>query len=178
MVEIEKIEHAIHFIRGHKVMLDTHLSVLYGISTKYLNQQVRRNIDRFPSDFMFQLNVKESRFLRLQIATLETGRGRYRKYLPMVFTEQGVAMLSGVLNSSRAVQVNIQIMRTFVKLRQIMASNAELSKKIEALELKYDGQFKVVFEAIRQLIAPPETKRRRIGFISESKKQGGLYGTR
>jgi hypothetical protein len=164
MVEIENL---IYLIRGHKVMLDSHLAELYGVSTKYLNQQVRRNVDRFPADFMFQLSPKESEVLRLQIATSKNGSGG-RRYLPLVFTEQGVAMLSSVLNSPKAIQVNIQIMRTFVKLRQLMGTHADLARKIEALEKKYDGQFQVVFEAIRQLMIPPETKRRRIGFRAGS----------
>jgi hypothetical protein len=174
---IEKIEGVIYLIRGHKVMLDSDLAVLYGIPTFYLNQQVRRNIKRFPEDFMFQLKAEELERLRLQFAISNKGRGG-RRYLPYVFTEQGVAMLSSVLNSPQSIQVNIQIMRTFVRLRQIMASNAELAKKIDDLENKYDGQFKLVFDAIRQLVAPPEPKRRRIGFIAENKFKGGLYGAR
>jgi hypothetical protein len=167
MKMIEKIENSIYLIRGHKVMLDSDLAVLYGIPTFYLNQQVRRNIKRFPEDFMFQLSVPEKEGLRLQNAISKKGRGG-RRYLPLVFTEQGVAMLSSVLNSPKAIQVNIQIMRTFVKLRQLMGTHAGLAQKIEALEKKYDGQFQVVFEAIRQLMIPPETKRRRIGFRVDS----------
>jgi hypothetical protein len=174
---IENIENSIYLIRGHKVMLDSDLAVLYDIPTFYLNQQVQRNIKRFPIDFMFQLSAQELEPLRLQIAISKKGRGG-RRYLPYVFTEQGVAMLSGVLNSSRAIQVNIQIMRAFVKLRQMMASNAELAQKIVALEKKYDGQFHVVFEAIRQLMAPSETKKRRIGFTADHQKLEENNGSR
>ncbi|HEY5039379.1 MAG TPA: ORF6N domain-containing protein [bacterium] len=162
---IEKIENSIYLIRGQKVMLDSDLAVLYGIPTFYLNQQVRRNIKRFPEDFMFQLNEEEAGRLRLHFAISKKGRGG-RRYLPYVFTEQGVSMLSSVLNSHKAIQVNIQIMRTFVRIRQMMATNSELAQKIEALEKKYDGQFKVIFEAIRQLLTPSVTKRRRIGFTA------------
>ncbi len=152
-------------------MLDSDLAKLYGVPTFYLNQQVRRNNERFPGDFMFQLNIQEMEALRLQIAISKKGRGG-RRYLPLVFTEQGVAMLSSVLNSSRAIHVNIQIMRAFVKLRQMMVSNSGLAQKIEVLEQKYDGQFKVVFEAIRQLVIPPEPKRRRIGFTVDHSASG------
>jgi len=163
---IEKIENLIHVIRGHRIMLDNDLAQLYGVPTKYLNQQVRRNPERFPADFMFQLNIKERDSLRLQFATLRMGHGRHRKYLPLVFTEQGVSMLSSVLNSPKAIRTNIQIMRTFVRLRQMMAANADLARKIDALEKKYDGQFTMVFEAIRQLVNPPDRKHRRIGFTA------------
>ena len=163
---IVNIENSIYLIRGHKVMIDSHLAGLYGVPTKYLNQQVHRNIKRFPTDFMFPLTPEEAKILRLQIATSKNGSGG-RRYLPCVFTEQGVAMLSSVLNSPKAIQVNIQIMRTFVKLHRLMETHADLAKKIEALENKYDGQFKVVFEAIRQLMIPPERKRRKIGFTAD-----------
>lgn len=163
------------FVRGHRVMLDSDLAALYGIPTKRLNEQVKRNIKRFPGDFMFQLNGSENQNLRSQFATSKKGGGG-RRYLPMVFTEQGVAMLSSVLNSPKAIQVNIQIMRTFVKLRQLMASNAELAAKINELEKKYDGQFAVVFEAIRELVAVPTPKTRKIGFLSEPQlKYGGNH---
>ena len=132
-------------------MLDADLAELYGVSVKRLNEQVRRNIKRFPVDFMFQLTREEHDSLRSQIATLKGRRGEHRKYLPYVFTEQGVAMLSGILNSERAIRVNIEIMRAFVRLRQMLASNAQLARKLDALEKKYDAQFKLVFDAIRQL---------------------------
>jgi len=155
----------IYFIRGHRVMLDSDLADLYEVETFNLNKAVRRNEDRFPADFMFQLAEKEWEFLRSQIGTLKTGRGQHRKYLPLVFTEQGVAMLSSVLNSERAVQVNIAIIRTFVKLREMLETNKDLAKKLEQLErkfLQHDDQFKAVFEAIRQLMAvgSPLTQKR------------------
>jgi ORF6N domain-containing protein len=164
-IPIERITQAILLIRGHKVMLDADLAQLYGVETKALNRAVRRNIGRFPGDFMFQLTPGEAERLRYQIGTLKTGRGQHRKYRPYAFTEQGVAMLSSVLHSERAVRVNIEIMRAFVQLRQMLSSHADLARKLEALEEKYDAQFKVVFDAIRELMAPPEpAARRRIGF--------------
>jgi len=167
IVPVEMIEKKILLIRGHKVMLDSDLAVLYGVTTKRLNEQVRRNLRRFPSDFMFQLTAEEIESLRSQFATLKTGRGRHRKFLPYVFTEQGVAMLSSVINSKRAIEVNILIMRAFVKLREMLATHKDLAKKMEEMEKKYDEQFKVVFEAIYELMKPPEPSRRRIGFKSE-----------
>jgi hypothetical protein len=166
IIPIEVIERKIYLIRREKVMLDSDLAELYGVTTKRLNEQVRRNPNRFPQDFMFQLSDKEVMNLRSQFATSSSQHGG-RRYLPLVFTEQGVAMLSSVLNSERAVLVNVEIMRTFVKLRQMLASNVELSRKLEALEKKYDAQFKVVFDAIRQLMIPPETKKKKIGFGRE-----------
>jgi hypothetical protein len=170
----ERIEARILLIRGEKVLLDADLAELYGVSTKRLNEQVRRNIDRFPADFMFQLTREESdnlRFhfgassLRSQFATSNAGRGG-RRYNPLAFTEQGVAMLSSVLRSERAVQVNIAIMRAFVKLREMLASHRDLARRLNEMENKYDSQFKVVFNAIRELMKPPEKPRRRIGFRS------------
>jgi hypothetical protein len=160
---IERIESAILSVPGHKGLLDSDLAVLYGVSTKVLNQAVKRNKDRFPSDFMFQLNQKEFENLRSQIVTSSLWGGR--RIHPHVFTEQGVAMLSSVLNSSRAIQVNIEIMRAFVRLRRMLASNEDLARKLAALERKYDAQFKVVFDAIRELMAPPKPTTRRIGFL-------------
>jgi len=161
------VEGCILSIRGQRVILDSDLAELYGVSTKRLNEQVRRNIGRFPVDFMFQLSPDEATGLRSHFATLDTGRGKYRKYLPYVFTEQGVAMLSSVLNSERAVQVNIAIMRAFVRLRELIATNKDLARHLDELEKKYDTQFKVVFDAIRQLMAPPQKPRRSIGFKVE-----------
>lgn len=164
-IPANEIEQRILFFRGFKVMLDEDLAHLYEVPTKRLNEQVRRNLRRFPSDFMFQLTPEETARLRSQFATLKPGRGRHRKYLPYVFTEQGVAMLSTVLNSERAISVNIEIMRAFVRLRQILSSNKELSRRLDELEKKYDHQFKVVFDAIRQLMVPPPLPpRRKIGF--------------
>jgi hypothetical protein len=145
-------------------MLDADLAVLYGVTTKRLNEQVRRNRSRFPSDFMCRLTAEEIESLRSQIATSKRGRGG-RRYLPYVFTEQGVAMLSTVLNSERAIQVNIEIMRAFVRLRELIATHKDLAGKLAVLEKKYDAQFKVVFDAIRQLMSPPESNKRKIGFL-------------
>jgi phage regulator Rha-like protein len=144
----ELIEQKIYLIRGHKVMLDSDLAKLYGVTPKRLNEQVKRNKKRFPPDFMFQITKEEDESLRSQFATLKSGRGKHRKYRPYVFTEQGVAMLSSVLNSERAIQVNIEIMRTFTKLRTMLAEHKDLKRKLTALEKKYDKQFKIVFEAI------------------------------
>ncbi len=168
LIPVEKIERAILLIRGQKVMLDKDLAELYGVQTKALTRAVRRNRERFPSDFMFALNGKEFGNLRRHFGTSSQWGGR--RYLPYAFTEQGVAMLSSVLHSRRAVLVNIEIMRAFVRLRQILASHAELSRKLAALEQKYDAQFKVVFDAIRELMAPPPQPKRRgkIGFGREN----------
>jgi hypothetical protein len=171
LIPVERIERSILLIRGHKVMLDSDLAELYGVTTKRLNEQVRRNLSRFPEDFMFQLTELETHLLRSQFATSKEGRGG-RRYLPYAFTEQGVAMLSSVLNSERAIKVNIEIMRAFVRLRQILASNKELAKRLDELEKKYDAQFKIVFDAIRKLMTPPEaqTPKKRIGFLVEEPK--------
>ncbi len=162
LVPVERIERAILLVRGQKVMLDADLAELYGVETRVLVQAVKRNIERFPEDFMFQLNQEEFAVLRSQSVTSSDWGGR--RYPPYAFTEQGVAMLSSVLRSQRAIQVNIEIMRAFIRLRQMLASHAQLARKLDALEKKYDAQFKEVFEAIRQLMAPPEPKRRAIGF--------------
>lgn len=146
-------------------MLDTDLAALYQVDIKSLNQAVKRNRERFPSDFMFRLTGQEAESLRSQIVTLDRGRGRHRKYLPYAFTEQGVAMLSSVLHSSRAVRVNIEIMRVFIRLRRVFHSGGEIARKIDRLETKYDGQFAVVFQAIRELVVPPPVPRRRIGYL-------------
>jgi hypothetical protein len=168
---VAQIESKMFLIRGCKVMLSYHLAELYEVETKVLNQAVKRNIERFPEDFMFQLTEEEAALLRSQIVTLETGRGQHAKYLPYAFTEQGVAMLSSVLRSDRAIQVNIEIMRAFVRLRQMLATNAELSRKLVALEKKYDARFKAVFEAIYDLMSPAENKKKRsIGFAPWEKK--------
>jgi hypothetical protein len=156
-------------IRGQKVMLDRDLAQLYGVETRALNQAVRRNIDRFPGDFMFRLTREE--IMRISQFVISSGDPgvktlKFSKNV-MAFTEHGVAMLSSVLNSPRAVQVNIQIMRTFAKLREMISLNKDLARRLDELEKKYDTQFKIVFDAIRQLMAPPETKRRPIGFLVE-----------
>ena len=190
-----QFEWFIYLLRGQKVMLDSDLAALYGVSTKVLNQAVRRNVERFPKDFMFRLSVDELELLRSQIVTLKTRaagrnaekamksmesedslrsqtvtlkRGGHRKYAPFVFTEQGVAMLSSVLRSARAVKVNVEIMRTFVRLRQLLASHGNLERRLSELELKCDRKFRAVFDAIRDLMERPEPLQpehgREIGF--------------
>jgi hypothetical protein len=190
----ENLVRLVFFIRGEKVMLDSDLAILYGVEARALNQAVARNRRRFPADFMFQLTPREyeslrsqtvisnkggstedlsqplmsssgrrDEGLRSQIVTSKKGRGG-RRYRPYAFTEQGVAMLSSVLRSTRAMEVNIAIMRTFVQLRRLMDTNRDLARKIEALEKKYDEQFAVVFEAIKELITPPSPPKKRIGF--------------
>lgn len=166
IITAEAIERKIYLVRGQKVMLDSDLAELYGVPTKVLVQAVKRNIKRFPADFMFQFVNQDVMDLRSQSVTSKSGRGG-RRYQPYAFTEQGVAMLSSVLNSDRAIEVNIQIMRAFVKLREMIASHKDLAKKLEELERKYDAQFKVVFDAIRQLMLPPEEEKRKIGFIAK-----------
>ncbi len=159
---LERITQSILLIRGHKVMLDADLAELYGVETGALTRAVRRNADRFPEDFMFQLTKQEFDQLRSHFVTSSWGG---RRYPPYAFTEQGVAMLSSVLRSTRAVQVNIEIMRAFVRLRQMLTGHADLARKLAALEKRYDAQFKAVFDAIRELMTPPEPKKKRpIGF--------------
>jgi hypothetical protein len=158
------VENLIYLVRGHKVMLDQDLARLYDVETRILTRAVRRNADRFPPDFMFQLSEQEVANLRSQIGISSYSYGG-RRYRPLVFTEQGIAMLSTVLRSKKAVRVNIEIMRAFVKLRAFISSNQELARKLAELEQRYDRQFKVVFDAIRELMSPAEPpKRRRIGF--------------
>ena len=168
VIPAERIEKAILLIRGHKVMLDSDLASLYGVQVKVLNQAVKRNRARFPNDFMIQLTLEEAEASRSQIVTLK--RGHNIKYLPYAFTEQGVAMLSTVLNSERAIEVNIAIMRAFVRLREIISTHKDLARKLNDLERKlgeHDEKFAIV-EAIRQLMAPPATPpKRRIGFRQE-----------
>ena len=165
LIITEKIEQKIFLIRGKKVMLDRDLSTLYGVETKALNQAVKRNIKRFPKDFMFQLTTSEFQNWKSQIVTSNPNlplrsqfvtlkQGQHAKYLPYAFTEQGVAMLSSVLNSDKAIEVNIQIMRTFTKLRELMIQHKDLEERITTLEKKYDRKFKNIFEAIRQLLQP------------------------
>ena len=168
-ISLSSIAQNIHFVRGQKVMIDTDLARLYRVETKALNRAVQRNRDRFPKDFMFQLTAEEDESLRCQIGTLKNGRGKHRKFLPFVFTEQGVAMLSSVLRSKRAVLVNVEIVRAFVRLREMLASNADLVRKLAALEGKYDRQFRVVFDAIRELMSPTTTAARPIGFTANIK---------
>jgi hypothetical protein len=164
----ERVERRILSIRGQKVMLSTDLAELYEVAPKVLMQSVKRNRERFPADFMFQLSRIEYANLKSQIVT--SSWGGVRRATPYAFTEQGVAMLSSVLRSPRAVQVNIAIMRAFVKLRQILATHRELAQRLEEMESKYDAQFKAVFDAIRELMRPPEKPRRRIGFAASNGK--------
>ena len=161
IVTAERIQNCIYLIRGQKVMLSIDLSELYGVPVGVLNQAVKRNAERFPADFMFQLTRQEVTNLKSQIVISSWGG---RRFAPYAFTEQGVAMLSSVLRSPRAVRVNIDIMRAFVKLRQLLATHADLACKLEELEQQYDAQFKVVFEAIRQLMVPVDLPRKQIGF--------------
>lgn len=175
-VHLAPIEHQIYWIRGQKVMLDRDLALLYGVETRVLNQAVRRNVERFPEDFMFALNADEAHRMRSQIVIASprdhshasTIQKRNLRYRPLVFTEQGIAMLSSVLRSPRAIMVNVEIMRAFVRLRQLLASNAELARKLAGLEKRYDRKFKIVFDAIRELMTGPRPElsaaRREIGF--------------
>ena len=160
----ERIESRILYLRGKKVMLDSSLAVLYEVETKVLNQAVRRNVKRFPSDFMFRLTRLEMKILRSQIVTSSWGGKRYQAY---AFTEQGVAMLSSVLNSERAIHVNIQIMRTFTRLREMLATHRELKEKIEKLEKKYDKKFAIVFEVMKKLLEPEDK-------VNGEAREGGL----
>lgn len=160
----EIIEGKILFIRSRKVMLDRDLAQLYGVTTGNLNKAVNRNIDRFPEDFMFQLTEEEFKNLKFHFGISSWGGTRK---LPRVFAENGVAMLSSVLNSKRAIHVNIQIMRTFTRLREMLMTHKDLKQKIEEMEKNYDYQFQIVFDAIKQLLEPPEKPKRRIGFLRE-----------
>ena len=171
LIPKEVVEKKIYLIRGFKVMLSVHLAELYDVEVKVLIQAVKRNFRRFPDDFMFQLTWDEVDILRSQIVTLRGVHGKHIKYLPYAFTEQGVAMLSSVLNSERAVQVNILIMRAFIKIREILFTHKELASKLSELEhkvSKHDTDILTIFEAIRQLMAPPpEPPKRRIGFHTD-----------
>jgi hypothetical protein len=186
---LEAITQRIVVLRGQKVLLDTDLAALYGVTTKRFNEQVKRNLERFPADFMFQLNEAESASLRSQFATLKTGRGQHRKYLPYVFTEHGAIMASMILNSPRATEVSVYVVRAFVTLREMIVSNKELALRLDELEskadlieVKHDNferntrlQLKQVFEAIRELmVSPPESTRtkRPIGFVTPEEKPG------
>ena len=161
---VRPIEQRILVLRGHRVMLDADLAALYGVLPRVFNQAVKRNRQRFPADFMFQLGREEAASLRSQIVTLDRGRGKHRKYLPYAFTQEGVAMLSSVLRSERAVMVNIEIMRAFVRFRTMAADYRDLRQRLDALERKYDARFRVVFDAIRKLMAPAPRGVQRIGF--------------
>jgi len=172
-VPLEQITGKIFLIRDHKVMLDRDLADLYGVQTKALKQAVRRNFNRFPPDFMFELKKEEFQNLRSQFVTSSWGGSRY---VPMVFTEQGVAMLSSVLKSERAILVNIEIMRAFTQLRNMLTTHEDLKHKIEAMERTYDKQFRIVFEAITQLIEEDQKPKKKIGYIKEGQTQYGKTG--
>ena len=173
LIPIERIERSILLLRGQKVMLDSDLAEIYGVETKALNQAVKRNVLRFPENFMFQLTEIE----KAEVVTNcdHLSRIRFSPHLPFAFTEHGALMLANVLSSERAALTSVQVIRAFVRLREMLASNVELSRKLSTLEKKYDAQFKIVFDAIRQLMAPPETKRREIGFHVkyDDEKSGG-----
>ena len=177
IIPVDRIERLILLIRGQRVMIDRDLAALYEVPTKVLNQAVKRNKGRFPEDFMFQLNQEEAKTLgtelmdaRLRSQNVTLKRGQHMKYRPYAFNEHGILMLSSVLHSERAVQVNIAIMRAFVRLRQILASNAGLERRLNELEKNYDAQFKVVFDAIRRLMAPAERPPKKIGFHLREKR--------
>ena len=166
LIPIERIEQKIYQIRSQKVMLDSDLAAIYGVSTRAFNQAVKRNMKRFPEDFMFQLTIEELEAMRSQIVTASK---RNVRFPPYAFTEHGAIMAANILNSERAVEASVQVVRAFVKLRQLLASNADLARKFEALEKKYDAQFKVVFDAIRKLMMPPDAPKGKIGFVGEKK---------
>jgi hypothetical protein len=167
-MDLIRVERSIRIIRGDKVILDEDLAEMYGVEVKRLNEQVRRNLNRFPADFMFQLTKQELKDLKSQFATSNQWGGR--RTPPYAFSEQGVAMLSSVLHSTRAVQVNIEIMRTFVRLRRILASHSDLAERLELLEQKYDSQFRAVFDAIRQLMTSDMAEKDSIGFKVKKEK--------
>ena len=168
-VPVELIEKRIVAVRGHRVMLDSDLAPLYGVTTFNLNKAVKRNRDRFPPDFLFQLTDAEAEDLRFQIGISRQDGWGGRRYMPFAFTEQGVAMLSSVLRTPHAVRVNVAIMRAFVRLREMILSNKDLAQRLEALEKKYDGRFKKVFDAIRTLMTPPAPPHRTIGFTADER---------
>ncbi|MCL5421338.1 MAG: ORF6N domain-containing protein [Nitrospirae bacterium] len=174
LIPVEMIERKILLIRGEKVMLDADLSELYGVTTKRLNEQVKRNSDRFPADFAFQLTSEEWEQLKAlnnesNRSQFATGSQKHRdpRFLPWVFTEHGAIMAATVLNSKQAVAMSVHVVRTFIRLRQMLATHKDLARKLADMEKKYDSQFKVVFDAIRQLMTPPQPKRRKIGFHRE-----------
>jgi phage regulator Rha-like protein len=170
IVPVERIERTIVVLRGHKVLLDVDLAELYGVTIKRLNEQVKRNIERFPPDFMFQLTKDEQDSLRSQVATLNIGRGQHRKYLPYAFTEHGAIMVASVLNSQKAIEMSVLVVRAFVKLRNLLATHRQLAIKLNELETKlstHDQQIVVLFDAIRELMTPPAKPKHRIGFSGE-----------
>ncbi|HXM82695.1 MAG TPA: ORF6N domain-containing protein [Burkholderiales bacterium] len=176
VVPIEHIRSRILLVRGHKVLLDADLAALYGVTTKRFNEQVRRNAARFPEDFTFRLSTEEWDSLRSQFATLKTGRGQHRKYLPLAFTEHGAIMAATILNSPRATEVSVYVVRAFVRLRELLASNKELARRLDQLEKKlgsHDQAIAGLVNTIRNLMSPPELKRRPIGFVTSDEKKRG-----
>lgn len=178
LVPIEHITQSILVLRGQRVLLDAELAALYGVTTKRFNEQVRRNRERFPADFMFQLTDEEHAALRSQFATLKAGRGQHRKYLPYAFTEHGAIMAATILNSARAVEMSVYVVRAFVKLRELLASNKELARRLNELEARlekklatHDQAIAAILSAIRQLMNPPAPKRRPIGFTADLSKK-------
>ncbi len=168
LIPIEEIQERIFMIRGHRVMMDSDLAIIYGVTTKRLNEQVKRNLKRFPLDFMFQLNEEEYESIRSQFATLKQSRGKHRKYLPYVFTEHGAIMLANVLNSPSAVEASIQVVRAFVNLRKLLSTNKELARKLKQLEGKFekhDEEIELIFKAIRQLMKPRKQRSGKLVFI-------------
>ena len=178
LMPIEHIARSILVLRGQRVLLDTDLAVLYGVPTKRFNEQVKRNLARFPADFMFQLSTEEAGALRSQFATLNVGRGQHRKYLPFAFTEHGALMAATILNSSRAVEMSIYVVRAFIQLRELLTSNKELAKKLDELETRiarklasHDEAIAGILRTLRELMAPPETKKRPIGFVELAERK-------
>jgi ORF6N domain len=183
-VPVERIARSILVVRGHKVLLDEDLAALYGVQTRRLNEQVRRNLERFPEDFMFQLTDAEYAALISQIATSKPGRGGRRK-LPLAFTEHGAIMAASVLNTARAIEVSVYVVRAFVKLRELLVSHKELAKRLDELEARieqrlttHDQAIAGILEAIRELMRPPETKKRPIGFVAPQEKKPGGPGSK
>jgi phage regulator Rha-like protein len=171
-VQVEHITQSILILRGHRVLLDSDLANLYGVTTKRFNEQVRRNLERFPTDFMFQITADEADSLRSQFATLKRGRGQHRKYAPYVFTEHGAIMAAMILNSPQAIEMSVHVVRAFVQLREMLASNQELAQQLKALEARMARKFAAhdhaiadIIKTIRQLMNPPEPKKRSIGFV-------------
>ena len=178
LMPIEHIARSILVLRGQRVLLDTDLAVLYGVPTKRFNEQVKRNLARFPADFMFQLSTEEAGALRSQFATLNVGRGQHRKYLPYAFTEHGAIMAASILNSPRAVEMSIYVVRAFVQLRELLTSNKELAKRLDELEARilrklatHDEAIATILRTIRELMNPPEPKKRPIGFVELEEKK-------
>ena len=167
-LSIEEIAQRILILRGKRVLLDTDLAAFYGVVTKAFNQQVRRNLGRFPPDFLFQLNDEENMALRSQFVTLKNGRGQHRKYLPLAFTEHGAIMAAAILNSQRATEVSVHVVRAFIELRNLVVGNKDLASKLKRLERKVDSHDQAItglIDSMRQILAPPDPKKRSIGFV-------------